>query len=61
MLCRICKEKDAKVHLVVQIVGNKVHKVDLCGDCAHKNRIDEPSDCSLADLLRALGDDVLEG
>src|SRR5712671_5277469 len=33
MLCCVCKEKEAKVHLT-QIVGDKMQKVDLCEGCA---------------------------
>jgi protein arginine kinase activator len=33
MLCCICKEKEATVHLT-QIAGDKMQKVDLCEECA---------------------------
>ena len=33
MLCCVCKEKTATVHLT-QITGDKMQKVDLCEDCA---------------------------
>ncbi|MFM2082907.1 MAG: hypothetical protein RL380_1598, partial [Verrucomicrobiota bacterium] len=33
MLCTLCKEKPAAVHLT-QIGEDKVQKVDLCNDCA---------------------------
>src|SRR6185503_19739513 len=54
MLCCICKEKDAKVHLT-QIVGEKVQKVDLCEECAKKKGVDDNTGASLADLLLGLG------
>src|SRR5437762_14382572 len=54
MLCCICKEKDAKVHLT-QIVGEKMQKVDLCEDCAKKKGVDDTAGASLADLLLGLG------
>ncbi len=54
MLCCVCKEKDAKVHLT-QIVGDKMQKVDLCEDCAKKKGIDDTAGASLADLLLGLG------
>src|SRR5438477_1810894 len=54
MLCCICKEKEAKVHLT-QIVGDKVQKVDLCEDCGKKKGIDDTAGASLADLLLGLG------
>jgi protein arginine kinase activator len=54
MVCCICKEKDAKVHLT-QIIGDKVQKVDLCDDCAKKKGVDDNTGASLADLLLGLG------
>src|SRR5215475_4884560 len=54
MVCCICKEKEAKVHLT-QIVGDKVQKVDLCDDCAKKKGVDDNTGASLADLLLGLG------
>jgi protein arginine kinase activator len=47
--CDFC-EKPATVHLT-QIVSNKVHKVDLCEECAQKKGVTDPSGFSLADLL----------
>jgi len=52
MLCCICKEKDAKVHLT-QIVGDKMQKVDLCEECAKQKGVNDPAGFSLADLLLA--------
>jgi protein arginine kinase activator len=54
MVCCICKEKDAKVHLT-QIIGDKVQKVDLCDECAKKKGVDDNTGASLADLLLGLG------
>lgn len=54
MLCCICKEKEAKVHLT-QIVGDKMQKVDLCDDCAKQKGVDDPTGSSLAHLLLGLG------
>jgi protein arginine kinase activator len=54
MLCCLCKEKEAKVHLT-QIVGNKMQKVDLCDDCAKEKGVDDPTGSSLAHLLLGLG------
>jgi len=54
MLCCICKEKEATVHLT-QIVGDKMQKVDLCKDCAEQKGVNDPSGFSLADLLLGLG------
>lgn len=57
MLCCICKEKEAKVHLT-QIVGDKMQKVDLCDDCAKQKGVDDPTGSSLAHLLLGLGASV---
>ena len=54
MLCCLCKEKEAKVHLT-QIVGNKMQKVDLCDECAKEKGVDDPTGSSLAHLLLGLG------
>src|SRR5438552_10236919 len=54
MLCCICKEKEAKVHLT-QIVNDKMQKVDLCEDCAKHKGVNDPAGFSLADLLLGLG------
>jgi len=47
--CDLCG-KPATVHLT-QIVENKVHKVDLCEECAQAKGVTDPSGFSLADLL----------
>src|SRR5208282_2495987 len=47
--CDLCS-KPATVHLT-QILNNKVHKVDLCEDCAQEKGVTDPSGFSLADLL----------
>ena len=54
MLCCICKEKEAKVHLT-QIQGDKMQKVDLCEECAKHKGVDDAQGFSLADLLLGLG------
>ena len=54
MLCMICKQNEAKVHLT-QIVGDKMQKVDLCEGCAKTKGVNEPGGFSLADLLLGLG------
>jgi len=53
MLCCICKEKPATVHLT-QITGDKMQKVDLCEACAKTKGANDP-EFSLADLLLGLG------
>lgn len=47
--CSLCG-KPATVHLT-QIINNKIHKVDLCEDCAKEKGVTDPSGFSLADLL----------
>ena len=54
MLCCICKEREAKVHLT-QIVNDKMQKVDLCEQCAKDKGVNDPAGFSLADLLLGLG------
>jgi protein arginine kinase activator len=54
MLCCVCKEKEAKVHLT-QIVGDNMQKVDLCEACAAQKGVNDPAAFSLADLLLGLG------
>ncbi|HEX2100488.1 MAG TPA: UvrB/UvrC motif-containing protein [Candidatus Synoicihabitans sp.] len=47
--CDLCSNP-ATVHLT-QIVNHKVHKVDLCEECAQAKGVTDPSGFSLADLL----------
>jgi protein arginine kinase activator len=54
MLCCVCKEKTATVHLT-QITGDKMQKVDLCEDCAKQKGVNDQTGFSLADLLLGLG------
>ena len=54
MLCSICKEKPATVHLT-QIVGDKMQKLDLCEECAKAKGVNDPSGFALADLMLGLG------
>ena len=54
MLCCVCKEKEAKVHLT-QIVADKMQKVDLCEACAAQKGVNDLAGFSLADLLLGLG------
>lgn len=53
MLCDICKQNEATVHLT-QIVGDKVQKVDLCEACSKEKGASDPA-FSLADQLLGLG------
>jgi protein arginine kinase activator len=54
MLCCVCNQKEAKVHLT-KVDGDKVQKVDLCEDCAKAKGIDDPAGFALADLLLGIG------
>lgn len=54
MLCSVCKEKEATVHLT-QIVGDKMQKIDLCEECAKQKGVNDPTGFALADLLLGLG------
>lgn len=54
MLCIHCNEREATVHLT-QIAGEKMHKVDLCEECAKKKGVNDPTGFHFADLLLGLG------
>lgn len=54
MLCNVCKQNEAKVHLT-QIVGDKMQKVDLCEDCSKEKGVGDPASYSLAELLLGQG------
>jgi protein arginine kinase activator len=53
MLCSICKEQPANVHLT-QITEGKFIALDLCPACAQQKGINDPTGFSLADLLVGL-------
>ena len=53
MLCCICKQKEASVHLT-EIFGEDMRKVDLCQDCAKAKGVNDPTSLSLAELLQGL-------
>ncbi len=54
MLCYICKQNEATVHLA-QIAEGKMQKVDLCEACAKEKGVQDVSNISLASLLVGLG------
>ena len=54
MLCSICKEKEATVHLT-NIAGDKMQKVDLCEECAKSKGMNDPAGFNFADELFGLG------
>jgi len=56
MLCCLCKEQDAKVHLsqyegAEPTEANLVAKIDLCENCARQHGCDDPTGFSLTGLL----------
>jgi protein arginine kinase activator len=55
MLCSVCKEKPATVHLTQIDKDNKMQKVDLCEECAKEKGLNEPAGFMLADALLGLG------
>lgn len=54
MLCNICKENDATVHLT-EIIGDKMKKVDLCEACSKAKGVSDPTGFAMADMLFGLG------
>lgn len=54
MLCSLCQEREATVHLT-QISGDQMQKVDLCEECAKKKGVNDPTSFALADMLLGLG------
>ncbi|MGB0372484.1 MAG: UvrB/UvrC motif-containing protein [Opitutales bacterium] len=47
--CHVC-ESSATVHLT-QIIGSKIHKVNLCEECAQRLGVMDPGGLSVADLV----------
>ena len=54
MLCDICNNNEATVHLT-QMVEGETKKIDLCESCSKEKGVDDPAGFSLADLLLGLG------
>ncbi len=54
MLCYICQQNDATVHLA-QIADGKMQKVDLCEACAKEKGVQDATNVSLASVLMGLG------
>jgi protein arginine kinase activator len=54
MLCNICNQNEATVHLT-QMLEGEIKKMDMCESCAQKQGVDDPSGISLVDLLVGLG------
>lgn len=53
MLCCLCKEKEATVHLTL-IAENELQKMGFCAECARTKGVNDPTAFSLADLLLGL-------
>jgi protein arginine kinase activator len=54
MLCDLCKQNVATVHLS-QLVDGKTKKIDLCEACSKAKGVDDPAMFSIADMLLGLG------
>ena len=54
MLCDVCGEKEAVVHLT-QVVNEDVKKIHLCEECAAESGLDLNGPFSLTDVLLGLG------
>lgn len=54
MLCDLCKQNVATVHLS-QLVDGKTKKIDLCEACSKAKGVDDPAMFSIADTLLGLG------
>lgn len=55
MLCDICNQNPATVHLT-EIIDNKMTELHLCEECAQKKGAQMESHFGLADLLAGLAD-----
>ena len=49
MLCDVCDEKEAVVHLT-QVVNDEIKEIHLCEDCAAESGLDLHSQISLTDI-----------
>jgi protein arginine kinase activator len=54
MLCEVCKEREATVHLT-QVVDGAIKKLHLCEDCAAKSGFDVQGPLSITDILLGMG------
>jgi protein arginine kinase activator len=54
MICEVCQQENATVHLT-QIISGKMQKIDLCEKCAKEKGVADPAGFSLADMLLGLG------
>ncbi len=54
MLCDVCEEKEATVHLT-QVVNDTVKKINLCEKCAAESGLDVNNPLDFTDVLLGLG------
>lgn len=54
MLCEVCKEREATVHLT-QVVDGAIKKLHLCEECAAKSGFDVHGPVSITDILLGMG------
>jgi protein arginine kinase activator len=54
MICEICKEHEATVHLT-QVVDGAIKKLHLCEECAAKSGFDVHGPISITDILLGMG------
>jgi protein arginine kinase activator len=54
MVCEVCGERDATVHLT-QMLGGAVKKLHLCEECAEQSGINVSGSMSLSDMLFGMG------
>ena len=54
MLCCVCKEQEATVHLT-STSGDSLKQADLCEPCARTKGVNDPTGLPLLDLLTNLG------
>ncbi len=54
MICELCKDHDATVHLT-QVVDGSIKKLHLCEECAAKSGIDVHGPISITDILLGMG------
>jgi len=60
MKCDGCHDKEATVFLT-QIVEGKMHKLNLCEDCAKEKGVNDPVGFAMADLFLGIGSDAAKG
>jgi protein arginine kinase activator len=54
MICEICKEREATVHLT-QVMDGQVKKMHICETCAAKSGFDVNGPLSITDILMGMG------